>query len=419
MSNPWHQPKLEWIAAVLGVSKRPFQDFSMTFRARLLSAACALLAANPALAQEEAAPKIALAAELTSDVVTVAAGGFDHKARYLQNLDLIADVDLESTVGLDGTSLHLDLLHNAGAFPNNAVGALQCIDNIEVWVPKLRVFEAWVQKDIGKRTSLRAGVMDLNAEFNSIPSAGLLIAPPFGIGSELAATGPAGPSIFPMTGFGVRLEHSVGKTGYVRAGVFNARPGLHGAGAGSALKFDKGVLAVAQAGIGETQKLSVGVWGYSQKQDNIWATVLGLPGATKRGQGAYMMVEQPLVENVDRSLTAFARFGISDGKTSIFKGSWQAGFLATGVFKSRPDSQASLGVAQGALASGFRNILNTGGLRPAKAESMIEATYSDRIASFLTVQPDILYVIHPGGDARARDAVVLNVRFTFRFEHQR
>lgn len=163
----------------------------------------------------------------------------------------------------------------------------------------------------------------------------------------------------------------------------------------------------------------MGVWSYSKKQESWWAAFTGTAPVKRRSQGAYVMVEQPLLRDGDRRLTAFVRSGISDGKTSIFKGSWQAGVLASGVFKSRPDSQASFGVAQGAIGTGFRGALAAMGARPAKAESMIEATYSDKIAPFLSVQPDILYVIHPGGDARAKDAVVLNLRFTFRFQHAR
>lgn len=378
-----------------------------------------VLIAPAAVSAQEAAsePPIVLTAELTADTVAVASGGLDHKARYLQNIDLVADVDLDRIAVLPGTTMHVDLLHNAGAFANDAVGALQCIDNIEVWNPKVRVFEAWVQTGLGNRASLRAGVLDLNSEFYATPSAGLLVAPPFGIGSELAATGPAGPSIFPLTAVGARVETGFGKTGYVRAAIYNARPGLRAGGVGPSLKFDKGVLAAVQAGVGGAQNVSVGVWAYSQKQDNIWLATLGFPAATKRSKGAYMMVEQPLLAKDDRSLTAFARVGVSDAKTSIFKGGWQAGLLATGVFAARPDSKASFGVAQGALAGGFRNILNMGGTHPAKAESMIEATYADKIAPFLTVQPDILYVVHPGGDARAKNALVLNLRLTFSFSH--
>lgn len=395
-------------------SASPFRCFSFG-----VAVALSCSPAAGARAEEAEAPVLAMSAELTSDVATVVSGGFDHGARYLQNIDLVADVDLDRAAGLTGTTLHVDLLHNAGAFPNSAVGTLQCIDNIEVWDPKLRVFEAWVEKDLGGRASLRAGAIDLNSEFYATPSAGLLIAPPFGIGSELAATGPAGPSIFPLTSLGARVEKKFGETGYVRAAIFNARPGLHAGGPGSSLSFDKGVLSTVQAGVGGAQNISIGAWAYSRREDNLWLSMIGFPAATRRSKGAYMMVEQPLVSDGDRSMTAFARVGISDGKTSLFKGGWQGGVLATGLFKGRPAGQASIGIAQGALAGGFGNILRMDGIRPAKAESMIEATYSDRIAPFLTVQPDILYVVHPGGDARAKDAVILNVRFTFHFEHAR
>lgn len=391
----------------------------MHFRAKFFPAAFVLATGTPLMAQAEDGPSVALVAELTSDTVTVASGGIDHKVRYLQNLDLVADLDLDRVVGIAGTTLHVDLLHNAGAFANNAVGALQCIDNIEVWKPKLRLYEAWVQKDLGKGASLRAGVMDLNAEFYTNPAAGLLIAPPFGIGSELAATGPAGPSIFPMTAMGARVAQNVGKSGYIRAGIYNARPGLHAGGVGSSFKFDKGVLAIAQAGVGTAQNVSVGLWSYSRRQTNFWQSLMGGFARPAHSQGAYMMVEQPLLVDGDRKATAFARAGVSDGKTSLFKGSWQAGLLVSGMFKGRPYSQGSIGVAQGALTGGFADFLVREGTRPARAESMVELTYSDRIAPFLTVQPDILYIVHPGGDARARDALVLNLRFTFRFAHAR
>lgn len=157
----------------------------MTFRAKIVSTAIALVVATPALAQETKEPILSLAAELTADTVSVVSGGVDHKARYLQNIDLIADVDLDRAAGLSGATLHVDLLHNAGAFPNDAVGALQCIDNIEVWNPKLRVFEAWVEKDLGKGASVRVGISDLNGEFYTNPAAGRWLRRPLALGRSL------------------------------------------------------------------------------------------------------------------------------------------------------------------------------------------------------------------------------------------
>jgi porin len=45
-----------------------------------------------------------------------------------------------------------------------------------------------------------------------------------------------------------------------------------------------------------------------------------------------------------------------------------------------------------------------------RREVAIEAGYLAAIASWLRVQPDIQYVINPGGDARRGDAVVAGFR---------
>lgn len=41
---------------------------------------------------------------------------------------------------------------------------------------------------------------------------------------------------------------------------------------------------------------------------------------------------------------------------------------------------------------------------------MVELTYSDRIAPFLTLQPDVQYVRRPGGLRDVDDALVLGLR---------
>ena len=88
-------------------------------------------------------------------------------------------------MGWRGASAHIDVLNNSGGIPNDDIGTLQGVDNIEVLSQRLRLFEAWVEQAWGD-TSIRAGLYDLNSEFYSNDSAGLLMAPAFGIGSEVA-----------------------------------------------------------------------------------------------------------------------------------------------------------------------------------------------------------------------------------------
>lgn len=161
------------------------------------SALAALAAAGllPAMAVAQDRP-VEIAAEITVDAVGQVAGGGDRTVRALTNIDVTADIDLGTMAGWQGANAHVYVLDNRGARPNDSIGTLQGVDNIEVPDAGLRLFEAWVEQDLGRGASLRMGLYDVNSEFYANDAAGLLIAPPFGIGSELAATGPNGPSIF-------------------------------------------------------------------------------------------------------------------------------------------------------------------------------------------------------------------------------
>jgi len=382
--------------------------------------ACLFAIANAGSAVAQDAPgetrhAISLTAALTSDAVATVSGGQDHRLRYLDNLDLVADADMDAIAGLTGTTAHLYVLNNAGAIPNDGAGTIQGTDNIEVPRNRLRLYEAWIETPLGHNANVRLGLYDLNSEFYSNDAAGLLIAPPFGIGSELALTGPNGPSIFPETALAIRVSARVGADGFVRAAVINARAGILADGESSPWAFRQGVLAIGEAGLEGARKFALGLWRYSNRQDHV--REVDVAGASLRhaSQGIYIVAEQPLTApDAERQFVAFARGGVSDGATSPFKGSWQAGLLATGVVRGRPESQFSFGMAQGVLSRGFKRNQRDAGLNPA-SETILEATYADRVLPFLTVQPDLQYILNPGGDSAARNALFVGVRFMVDF----
>jgi porin len=170
------------------------------------------------------------------------------RGRVLDDLQLFGDLDLDKAVGWKGATAHFELLNNSGAMPNDDAGTLQGVDNIEVTRQRARLFEAWVEQGFGDKGSVRAGLYDLNSEFYANDSAGLLLAPAFGIGSELAATGPNGPSIFPSTALAVRLRWTPHAHLYAQAAALNANAGVLGDPGGVKTSFDNGVLLIAEAG---------------------------------------------------------------------------------------------------------------------------------------------------------------------------
>ncbi|WP_380878648.1 porin [Sphingomonas sp. DBB INV C78] len=352
----------------------------------------------------------------TTDLMGSVSGGINKNFYWLDNLDVVGNADLDALVGWQGATAHLHILNNLGGMPNNGAGTLQGVDNIEVGSQRLRIFEAWVEQRLGEAVSLRMGLYDLNSEFYVADTAGLLIAPAFGIGSEIAATGPNGPSIFPSTAIAARIDVKLGEAGYARAAILNATAGTIGDPSGVNLSFDDGALLIGEAGIQGRGRIGIGVWGYTLKQDDIRDVLPDGSPAQRKARGAYALGEMPLNDAKGVHATAlFARAGLSDGETTPFKGGWQAGVLVSHLFAGRPDSSVSFGANQGYLSKGYRRNLADEGVRTASAETALEITFSDKLADWLRVQPDLQWVFNPSGDKDRHDVVIVGLRTELAF----
>ncbi len=324
-----------------------------------LLAGCAALALCPAAAHAQNAP-IDVAGAITLDLASAVAGDGDKRLRALTNLDLTADADLDAVLGWQGGKAHVYVLDNRGARPNDAAETLQGVDNIEVAHAGLRLFEAWIEQDIGPATTLRAGLYDLNSEFYTNPAAGLLIAPPFGIGSELAATGPNGPSIFPSSALALRLRTALaGNKGYAQVAAVNARASTLGDSTGVDFSFREGLLLIGEAGISQGPlRGSIGLWHYTRPRADLFETDAAGNPQRRASQGAYAVIEGDLLREDTRQLTAFVRAGLSDPHTGPFTGGVQTG---------------------------------------------------------LTLQPDLQWIRHPGGKAAAEDSAIATLRIVYAF----
>ncbi|MDE8650265.1 carbohydrate porin [Novosphingobium album (ex Liu et al. 2023)] len=359
---------------------------------------------------------VALSATYTADIGATLSGGADHRARYLDNLDITADTDLDTLLDWQGARAHVHVLNNMGKRPNDGAGTLQGVDNIEVGKAAPRLYEAWIEQDIGK-ASLRAGLYDLNSEFYASDTAGLLIAPPFGIGSELAAAGPNGPSIFPSTALSLRLRAPIGEdAGYVEAAAINAHASTLGDHGGVDFSFDDGLLLIGEAGhaLGPA-RLSGGVWAYTRKRDSYFAIGPAGDPVRHRSWGAYAGLEAPLATWGERRLDGFARAGFSDGHTTPYAYGVQAGVLLAPALGARPDSAFSLGTHFARANREFRRSVRCDGHRAAGGEFAIEATYADKLTEFVTLQPDVQIIGHPSAIRGVPVAVVGTLRVTIAF----
>jgi porin len=346
-------------------------------------------------------------AEYVHDLTSVAQGA-DTGLRRTDYTSLSADLSLDSAIGWNGANLFVHAIASTGGRPNDLAGTMQGVNNIEVPVNRVRLFEAYLEQKLpGIRGSLRLGFSDLNSEFYTNEAAGLLLGPAFGIGSELAATGANGPAIFPSTSATARLRIEHGEHGYVQFAAVNGEAGVPGDPGGIRPLLRNGALLIGEMGIAAKGKFSIGAWTYTQRQDDIRLTTPGGDPVGSRARGAYLLAEHPIIAE---SLAGFVRAGISDGNTTPYSGGWQAGVLASRVIAGRPQSQLSIGVNQAFLSAKYRANAAESGESLRSAETAAEITYSDSLASWLTVQPDVSYVWNPSRAASSRNALVLTLR---------
>lgn len=375
------------------------------------------LASLPAFAADEPAAAVQLEAAYVGDLLRNTQGGLGDGGSYLDNLDLMATVDGGQAFGFEGLTLHGHVMYNNGhAFSGRWVGDAQGISNIE-GVDTWRLYEFWGELRFGGsgRTTLRAGLYDLNSEFDAIETSGLFLGPSHGIGPDLAQTGENGPSIFPVTSLALRLQGGAADW-YWQLAAFDAVPGAPGHPDRTSFELGtgEGALLIGEFGraVGPFRKLALGAWNYTAKFAAIGEIdAAGDPVRDTGNRGFYAIAEATLVERDGLHATGWVRAGLADDRFNGFRNYVGLGASAAGLVPGRPDDQLGIALASVAAGGPWRDEMALAGNATDARETTLELTWRLPVADWLTLQPDLQYVISPGFDAALDDALVVGLRF--------
>ena len=347
----------------------------------------------------ETDPPLDLGAAYTLDVWHNQ-GGVASGWRTLDNLDLTAAVDLERVAGWHGARAFAYVLYNGDHSLSELTGDAQVASNIETGVRALRLYEAWIEQDLAPGTSIKAGLYDLNSEFDALPTSDLFLGSAHGIGTDVSQSGRNGPSIFPVTSLAVRIEAKVSGRLTVRAAALDGVSGDPDHPARTAIKLGHGDGALLIAEADWTRgplRVIAGGWGYTREQPDDAGT--GVAPST----GAYVRAETTLAKHQAYTLSAFARAGVASGRANPFDT-----FVSGGLRLDLSESwQFGAAVAHARTSSAYRRAI------PApRAETVVELTAARALTPWLSVQPDVQYVIDPLNAPDGNDALVTGVRMT-------
>lgn len=361
----------------------------------------------PRSANERSGGPVTWSAVYTADTIANVAGGKARGVRYLDNLDLQVAVDAERLLGWRGARAFGYAIYNNGTrFSPALTGDFQVASNIETGVRAARLFEAWIEQDIGARASLKAGLYNLNSEFDTTLAGTLFLLSSHGIGPDIAQSGRRGPSIFPVTSVGVRGEVALDDRWLVRAAVLDAVPGDPTRPAATAIRFGRrdGVLVIAElARLGTRTKVAVGSWRYIAKLPQVD----DMPREEDGNRGAYALVEHQFTgpQRGGAGIGGWLRYGLADRRYNPAAHYLGGGLVRTGLGKTRGDDQIGLSFAAVRFGPRYRRVEQVGA-----GELIVEAAYRRVVRRWLSLEPAAQWIAHPGGRRDVGNALVLALR---------
>lgn len=347
----------------------------------------------------EPRPTVSLESVYTAEGWRLSADDLRAHTAYVDNLDLMASVDGETLFGVGGLQFFAYALYNNGHTLD--VETVQGLSNIES-VRALRLYEAWAQAAIGPFASLRAGLYDLNSEFDAIDAAALFINPSHGIGPDFAQSGENGPSIFPSTSLAVRLQVELGQW-QARVALLDAVPGDPNHPENTTVRWSsaEGFLYAAEVdySLNERVRTGLGVWQYSEPVD----------GDTNHGAYAFAETGGLELANERGFLNVFTRTGWANEDVNPVSRYVGAGISWAGFVANRAD-RVGVSVAHATMSEPWRRGMAEEGVATRAAETILELTARFPFGDNVALQPDVQYIRHPGAAADRGSAWAFGLR---------
>ncbi len=357
---------------------------------------------------------IGLESGYTTDVLSTVSGGRATAASSIHNFSLMLSVDMERLAGWEGATLSLQGLGNEGATPGQNAGIAQGVSNIESY-SNWRVYTASLEQQLlNGRASMLVGLYDLNSEFDVTENAVTFINPSFGIGYDIAQSGRNGPSIFPVTSLGVRIAVHPTESSYLQSVLLDAVPGdpERPTGTRVILSGDDGALSVTEAGctFGNASRfrIALGGWFYTK----AWKNQFDETDATSYANSGGYAIAEGLVFAAENSLgttvAVFGRYGFADARINRFDAAYCGGVSVKNFMQ--PDDNAGIACTVVHNGSMFMNTGRANGSCYGSGEVVVEMLYRFQPLSWLTLQPDVQYVIAPDSHTDARNILVAGMR---------
>lgn len=348
-------------------------------------------------------------------------------------------LDTKPLFGLEGGIFSVSGFHIwGGNLSASNLMNLQTVSGLEANA-SIRLWELWYQQNFGERFDVKIGEQSLDNEFMMSENAGYFLNEAMGWPVLPSENMPGGGPAYPLASLGVRARARPSDAVTIMAGVFNGSPipvdspnSQLSNPNGLSFPLDTGVLAIAelqyafpaanpaskQATDGRLPgTYKIGAWYESENFADQQFDTIGVPLASpesngmpaqKRGNYAlYVMADQMIWRSsgATRTLSAFVRTTfttLQDRNAIVF--SVNGGLTLHDPLPGRDNDVFGVGFGVAQVSSGAAdadrqmNFYEPNAYIPVRGtETFLEATYQAQVLPSWQVQPDVQYVINPGG----------------------
>lgn len=394
----------------------------------------------------------------TSELWGNTTGGHKQGTVYTGLLDLGANLDLEKLVGWQGASVSTTWLWLSGRDASeDLTGNFLTISNIAGF-NTLRMLELWFQQNLLEdKISLRLGQLTADSEFVISDYAGTFINGTFGWPAFIYTNLPAGGPGYPMGTLGIRLaitpvDWLTFQSAVFQGNVYEQNVNRHGFrwrldGENGFLFFNEahvrwnhrddstGLPGQAKAGTWIQTGQSADVLAESTNSGNYgWyfildqmlyrelsvesAAPLGAPAdgkSTLDAKESKSFKPQVALEKSDQGLGWFGRIAFTKEDRNFVNFYFDTGLTYKGLISTRDEDTLGVAFAYAQLGNTAQNALIEKGSIGVGAEMVLEVTYQCQVTPWLVVQPDLQYIINPGGTQDLGDALVIGGRVSIIF----
>ena len=395
----------------------------------------------------------------TGEVFGNLAGGLQRGAAYEDLFQFRVNTDLDKLLGWQGGTAHvsLDQIDDGGRNAGDLVGGLADPSGIDA-LPATRLFALWVEQQLGDAGSARIGQLAADDEFMISSTASQLINDTFAWANIVALNLPGGGPAYPLAGPGARLKLEPTEDTTLLTAVFSGDPAGDCPGGenpqicnrhGTTFSFTGGTLFLAEAqyrphplnaAAGQSAYKLGGFYHTADFADLAFGNgnngrIVSLavdpsdPLEHQGNWGVYGIVDQAVWQGGASALTVFWRGGVVPSDRNLVSWYMDGGAGVTGPLRGRPDDTLSFGVAyskvsNAAIARDHVTRRIDGPPYPIRdGETVFELTYRARLAPWWTLQPDLQYFVHTGGnvpdpddpDRSIGDSFLIGLRTTVTF----